>query len=153
LGDAERTGMPMEPRYGLRAAQPSTALSRCVNLGSLLDITDCIGSYFNRRCPPLRTLSEISPNRHVRLVHQRSEVSFSTFSKPHAHPKPQIRCGVPDCDWGSPLSSFSESQWSRCRRQFRKHCIERHGLDPNDHERLCWSDLEALTLTLLGHPS
>jgi hypothetical protein len=34
-------------------------------------------------------------------------------------------------------------------REFREHCIERHGLDPNDTERVCWFDLEALTLTLL----
>jgi hypothetical protein len=63
--------------------------------------------------------------------------------------KTHVRCGTPDCDWGTPLSSFSAGQLSRCRRQFRKHCIERHGLDPNDGDRFCWFDLEALTLTLL----
>jgi hypothetical protein len=60
-----------------------------------------------------------------------------------------VRCRTPDCDWGAPLSSFSESELSRCRCQFRGHCIERHGLDPNDTERECWFNLEALTLTLL----
>jgi hypothetical protein len=41
------------------------------------------------------------------------------------------------------------TQLDECRRQFREHCIERHGLDPSDTERECWFDLEALTLTLL----
>jgi hypothetical protein len=69
--------------------------------------------------------------------------------KPLARSKTHVRCGSPDCDWGIPLSSFSEIQLSRCRRQFREHCIERHGLDPKDAERIYWFDLEALTLTLL----
>jgi hypothetical protein len=63
--------------------------------------------------------------------------------------KTHVRCGSPDCDWGTPLSSFSESQLSQCRRLFRERCIERHGLDPNDTERIAWFDLEAVTLTLL----
>jgi hypothetical protein len=57
-----------------------------------------------------------------------------------------VRCGTPDCDWGTPLA---ESQLSRCRREFREHGIQRHGLDPDDTERVCWFDLEALTLTLV----
>jgi ATP-dependent DNA ligase len=36
------------------------------------------------------------------------------------------------------------------RRRFREHCIERHGLNPGDTERLCWFELERLTLTLLN---
>jgi hypothetical protein len=48
-----------------------------------------------------------------------------------------------------PFSGFSESGFSRCRRQFREHCIERHGLDSNDAERVALFNLEALTLTLL----
>jgi hypothetical protein len=28
---------------------------------------------------------------------------------------------------------------------------QRHGLDPNDTERACWFDLEALTLTLMDN--
>jgi hypothetical protein len=72
------------------------------------------------------------------------------MTRPIARTRTSMRCGSPDCDWGSPLSSFSESQWSRCRRKFREHCIERHGLDPNEKERICWFDLEALTLTLLA---
>jgi len=48
-----------------------------------------------------------------------------------------------------PMPGFGENEWDRCRHEFRVHCIERHGLDPNDTERECWFDLEALTLTLL----
>ena len=59
--------------------------------------------------------------------------------------KTHVRCGTPDCDWGAPLSSLSDGQLD----QFREHCIERHGLDLKDSERICWFDLEALTLTLL----
>jgi hypothetical protein len=60
-----------------------------------------------------------------------------------------IRCGTPDCDWGTPVLALDADELDRCRAQFREHCIERHGLDPADRERLCWLDLNALTLTLL----
>ena len=63
--------------------------------------------------------------------------------------KTHIRCGSPDCDWGIPLPGCSEGEWDQCRHEFREHCIKRHGLDPNDTERTCWFDLDALTLTLL----
>jgi hypothetical protein len=66
-----------------------------------------------------------------------------------ARTKTHVRCGTPDCDWGTPLSGFSEDELDRCRHEFREHCVDRHGLDPNDTERLCWFDLEAVTLTLL----
>jgi hypothetical protein len=66
-----------------------------------------------------------------------------------SHTKTHVRCGTPDCDWGTPVSSLSASQLSRMRRRFREHCIKRHGLDPDDTERMYWFDLEALTLTLL----
>jgi len=72
-----------------------------------------------------------------------------TILKAMAPAKTRLRCGIPDCDWGTPLPGFSDWQWSRCRRQFREHCIERHGLDPSDFERLCWFNLEVLTMTLL----
>jgi hypothetical protein len=72
-----------------------------------------------------------------------------TDAEPLASANTHVRCGTPDCDWGTPLSSFSESGLSRCRRQFREHCIERHGLDHNDTERFALFNLEALTLTLL----
>jgi hypothetical protein len=59
--------------------------------------------------------------------------------------KTHVRCGSPDCDWGAPLSRLSDGHLD----QFREHCIERHGLDPEDTERMCFFDLQALTLTLL----
>jgi hypothetical protein len=74
-------------------------------------------------------------------------VNASTLSA-----KPHVRCGIPDCDWGTPLSSFDEDQLSRCRLEFREHCIERHGLNPEDTERICWFDLVALTLTIVPKP-
>jgi hypothetical protein len=72
-----------------------------------------------------------------------------TALKALAPAKTHVRCGTPDCDWGIPLSGFTEGQLSRCRRGFREHCIERHGLDPNDTERIASFDLDALTLKLL----
>lgn len=60
-----------------------------------------------------------------------------------------IRCGSPDCDWGVPFCGFTEYQLDLDRAEFRDHCIERHGLDPDDTERICWFDLQVLTLTLL----
>ena len=53
----------------------------------------------------------------------------------------------PDCDWGRPTPGFSEGELDRCRHEFRE--FVRHGLDPKDTERICWFDLEMLTLTLL----
>jgi hypothetical protein len=63
--------------------------------------------------------------------------------------KTHVRCGTPGCDWGTPLTRFNESEMDRGRREFREHCIGRHGLDPKDTESRAWFDLEALTLTLL----
>jgi hypothetical protein len=60
-----------------------------------------------------------------------------------------VRCGTADCDWRTPLPSFNEDQLSRCRREFREHCIARHGLNSEDTERICWFNLEALTLTIV----
>ena len=76
-----------------------------------------------------------------------------TATKLSASPKTHIRCGTADCDWGTPLPSFNEDQLSRCpRREFREHCIERHGLNPKDTERICWFNLEVLTMTLVPVP-
>src|SRR5580658_8853037 len=50
--------------------------------------------------------------------------------------KTHVRCGTPDCDWGTPLPSFGEDQLSRCRREFREHGVERHGLNPEDTVRI-----------------
>jgi hypothetical protein len=68
-----------------------------------------------------------------------------TLSRTKSH----VRCGSPDCDWGTPMPGFSEGELDRCRHEFREHCIALHGLDPKDTERICWFDLEKLTLTLL----
>jgi hypothetical protein len=46
------------------------------------------------------------------------------------------------------LSSFRDSDLSPCRRRFPKHCIEQHGLHPDDTERICWFDLEAFEVEL-----
>jgi hypothetical protein len=72
-----------------------------------------------------------------------------TVPKTLSRTKTHVRCGSPDCDWGTPMPGFSESEWDRCRHEFRKHCIKRHGLDPNDTERIAWLNLKALTLTPL----
>lgn len=71
-----------------------------------------------------------------------------TDPKTRASAKTHIRCATPDCDWGTPFSSLSANEIDRCRGEFREHCIERHGLDPDDTERLAWFDLEALALKL-----
>jgi hypothetical protein len=61
-------------------------------------------------------------------------------------------------EWGqirvskSPLPSFNDDQLSRCRLELREHCIERHGLHPEDTERICWFNLEVLTLTIVPKP-
>ena len=71
------------------------------------------------------------------------------MTKPTTRAKRYVRCGSPDCDCGAPLSGFGERQLNRCRRQFREHCIQRHGSGLDDTGRICWFDLQALTLTLL----
>jgi hypothetical protein len=60
-----------------------------------------------------------------------------------------VRSGTTDRDWGTPLPSFNEDQLSRCRLEFREHGIERHGLNPDDTERIWRFDLVALTLTIV----
>ena len=64
------------------------------------------------------------------------------MTKPTTH----IRCASPDCNWSISVADLNETQLNRA---FREHCIDRHGLSPDDTERLYWFDLEALTLTLL----
>jgi hypothetical protein len=72
-----------------------------------------------------------------------------TVPKTLSRTKTHVRCGSPDCDWVRPMPSFSEGELDRCRHECRERCIVRHGLDPRDTERICWVDLETLTLTLL----
>ena len=69
--------------------------------------------------------------------------------RPLSRTKTHVRCGTPDCDWGTPVSSLNAGELDRCRDEFRKHCIARHGLHPDDTECLAWFNLDALTLTLL----
>ena len=73
-----------------------------------------------------------------------------THPKPVAPAKTHLRCATPDCEWGTLVPSWGAGEIDRCRGKFREHCIERHGLDPNDTGRLAWFDLEALTLKMLG---
>jgi len=47
------------------------------------------------------------------------------------------------------MPGFIEGGLDQCHHEFREHCIERHGLDPNDTERVALFNFEALTLTLL----
>jgi hypothetical protein len=47
------------------------------------------------------------------------------------------------------MPGFSEGELDRWLREFREHCVERHGLDPNDTERVAWFNLEVLILTML----
>jgi hypothetical protein len=68
------------------------------------------------------------------------ERSEGAMTKPLSRTKTHVRCGSPDCEWGVPFSGFSERQLDRCRREFRQHCIDRHGLCPDDTERICWFD-------------
>jgi hypothetical protein len=72
-----------------------------------------------------------------------------TVPKTLSRAKTHVRCGSPDCDWCTPMPGFSEDELDRCRQEFRQHCIQKHGLDPKDTERICWFDLEMLRLTLL----
>lgn len=72
------------------------------------------------------------------------------------YPAPAIthlRCGTPDCDWGTPIGPAGPEQWERCYEAFRVHCIEWHGLDSDDTEPRFWFDLEVGTLTLLDGTS
>jgi hypothetical protein len=48
------------------------------------------------------------------------------------------------------MPGFREGDWDRCRHEFREHCIKAPwNWFRKDTERICWLDLEALTLTLL----
>jgi hypothetical protein len=70
-----------------------------------------------------------------------------TNLRPLARTRTHVRCGTPDCDWGIPFAGFE--LLGLHREQFREHCIQRHGLDPSDRNRVCWFDLVAFTLTLI----
>jgi hypothetical protein len=58
------------------------------------------------------------------------------MTAPKLSPK-MVRCGTPDFG-GARRCPADEDQLTRCRREFRQYCIERHGLNPEDTERICW---------------
>lgn len=60
-----------------------------------------------------------------------------------------IRCGTPDCDWGKMMPDLSAEQVALCYSEFRKHCIQRHGLHEWDTDAQMHLNLEQWTLTLL----
>lgn len=62
-------------------------------------------------------------------------------------PTTYVRCGIPDCDWGTPVQGFD--QLHACRELFRQHCVECHGVNPEETERMCWLNLRDLTMTLI----
>ena len=61
-----------------------------------------------------------------------------------------ICCGTEGCDWRVSLRTIEENGLERCRARFREHCVERHGLDPEDTGRYFFFDLETWKFTLLG---
>lgn len=60
-----------------------------------------------------------------------------------------IRCGTPDCEWGRRVSDLmTEKELKLCYSEFRKHCIQRHGLQEWDAAEADL-DLEHWLLTLM----
>jgi len=57
----------------------------------------------------LWTLSEIPHNIRTYLLDEGMEVSM-TVPKTLSWTKTHVRCGTPDCDWGTPMPSFSEGR-------------------------------------------
>lgn len=57
-----------------------------------------------------------------------------------------VRCAIPDCDWGIPFAGLAKLR--DYRRQFRLHCIERHGLAVDDTESYAHLELDALLMDL-----
>jgi hypothetical protein len=60
-----------------------------------------------------------------------------------------IHCGTPDCDWGHRVSEVSDEQLTLCYSEFRKHCMQRHGLQEWDTISHMHLDLEHWMLTLI----
>ena len=61
-----------------------------------------------------------------------------------------IRCAPPDCDWGRRMKDLSEQELKLCYAEFRKHCVEVHGLQEGDlGDSRMFLDLGQWTLTLL----
>jgi len=60
-----------------------------------------------------------------------------------------VVCSSPDCGWGRHLPDLSEALLNDCCAEFREHCIENHGLKPDDVEADVRLDLVECTLTLI----
>jgi len=60
-----------------------------------------------------------------------------------------VVCSSPDCGWGRYLPFLREALLNDCCAEFREHCIESHGLKPDDVEADVHLDLVRYTLTLL----
>jgi hypothetical protein len=49
----------------------------------------------------------------------------------------QLRCGIPDCEWSLPFpvpTPYSPQALTKVYGQFRRHCADRHELNPNTNE-------------------
>jgi hypothetical protein len=60
-----------------------------------------------------------------------------------------IRYGTPGCKWQIALIDLDESETERLRESFREHCIESHGLSPDDPNCEALLDLKNHTITLM----
>jgi hypothetical protein len=75
------------------------------------------------------------------------------MSSPNTWPPPPedrvvIRCAIPDCEWGYPISDTG--QMGKCYRAHRKHSEEVHGLAADDDGALFHYNLEKHLLTYLS---
>jgi hypothetical protein len=59
-----------------------------------------------------------------------------------------IHCGTTDCDWGFPMPDLGELALDACYSDFRRHCIDVHGLEEAKTADVFLS-LEEWTLTLV----
>jgi hypothetical protein len=60
-----------------------------------------------------------------------------------------VWCGSPGCKWQIALVDLSEGEAERLRQSYRDHCIESHGLGPDETNRHVWFDLVKHTITLM----
>ena len=64
-----------------------------------------------------------------------------------------VVCSSRNCDWGFYLPDLAESRLNDCCADFRRHCIEHHGLRPDDAEAYAHLDLVEYTVMLLKYDS
>lgn len=72
-----------------------------------------------------------------------------TVPKTLSRTKTHVRCGTPDCDWGTPMPSFSEGRIGPMPSRIPAALYRAPWPGSKDAERICWFDLKTLTLTLL----